>query len=272
MPCWASQHVAAVLCIVLLRFFRSMGMLSSVRSGNTYPCNVPFGLAYSGLSNTCGGSAQAITTGRVCVCQRGTDMVAEKIERKLINHSNDDLPLHDKVVCPLLKDGDVHVQDFFHGFPRHVHGYFRGQSAFGYFPPSSTVGVGNPTGVLTNTRALVHLSATAWLIGLCPVLVPTRRQARWNPWKDKYWRGALCGLFLRSRAENTEADVQKLMKKTNIFCSGPIRQKDFLRSSFPEVIEKPFFCLCFVLFSFVCELGRRGALPEFGEETWCCFR
>ena len=109
------------------------------------------------------------------VCQRGTDMVAEESERKLVNHSNDDLPLHEKVVCPFFKGGEVHVQDFFEGFPRHVNVYFRGQSAFGYFPPSSTVGVGNETGVLTNTRALAHLSATAWLIGLCPAFLHTHR-------------------------------------------------------------------------------------------------
>ena len=63
-----------------------------------------------------------------------------------------------------------------------------------------------------------------------------RRQARWAILGDKSWRGALCGLFLRSRAQNTEADVQK--------------DHPFLRSS-----KRPFLLLfvlfCFVLFCFV---------------------
>ena len=109
----------------------------------------------------------------VCV-NVGPTWCLRRSRENFFYHSKNDLPLHDQVVCPLLKDGEVHVLDFLHGFPRHVHGYFRGQSAFGYFPPSSTVGVGNPTGVLTNTRGLAHLSATALLIGLCPVFLHTQ--------------------------------------------------------------------------------------------------
>ena len=68
---------------------------------------------------------------------------------------------------------------------------------------------------------------------------------------------------------DTEADIQKLMQKTNVFLFGSNETKGL-----PEIIlslghRKDLFL---ILFCFVCELGRTGALPEFGEETWRCFR
>ena len=59
------------------------------------------------------------------------------------------------------------------------------------------------------------------------------------------------------------------MQKTNVFLFGSNETKGL-----PEIIlslghRKDLFL---ILFCFVCELGRTGALPEFGEETWRCFR
>ena len=146
-------------------------------------------------------------------------MVAEKIERKLINHSNDEVPLHDKVACPFL-----------HGFARHVHGNFRGQSAFGYFPPSSTVGVCNPTSVLTNTRALAHLSVTAWLIGLCPdflhtqcclkVLEHANKAAVDEGDKQDGIRGRGSAGEVHFASCFSDLEPKKLMKKTTVFLFG----------------------------------------------------
>ena len=147
-------------------------------------------------------------------------MVAEKIERKLINHSKNDLPLHNKVVCPLSK---------------HVHGEcVRLLSTFqhGWCGQSDQC-----LHQYTSTCTLDCHRFAHNVVKKC-LNMPTKRRVDQGDKQDGI-RGRTsagkvhCGLFLRSRAQNTEADVQK--------------DHPFLRSS-----KRPFLLLfCFVLFCFV---------------------
>ena len=92
---------------------------------------------------------------------------------------------------------------------------------------------------------------------------PTKRRLTKETSKMESVEGAVlerCTLRLVSPISSPEhrGGCPKTDEKQMYFCSGQTRRKDFLRSSFLEVIEKTFF-FAFVLFCFVLLFLRIGS-------------